>query len=261
MGIIKLYINFFLMHLKSQMQYRKSFIAFIIGRFMLAAGVLIGIIVMFQRYDSVKGFVFEQILLCSGIVIMAYSVAACFGRGFNMFASMIANGEFDRIMVRPRNEIFLVLSGRMDLSDFGAFLQASLILAYAVTAGSVNWTGDKILTLFMMIISGVIIFSCLFIIYAGLCFFTLEGLEFMNILTEGGKNFGQYPYVIYGDYILKFLTFVVPLALFQYYPLLYILERETSRLYMFAPVLGALFILPSYAFWRFGVRKYKSTGS
>jgi len=243
------------------MQYKKSFIAFIIGRFMLAAGVLVGIIVMFQRYDSVKGFVFEEILLCSSVVIMAYALANCFGRGFNTFASMIANGEFDRIMVRPRNEIFLVLSNRMDLSDFGACLQALIILTYAVGAGSINWTADKVFTLIMMILSGVIIFSSLFIIYASLCFFTLEGLEFMNILTEGGKNFGQYPYIIYGDHVLKFLTFVVPLALFQYHPLLYILERETSKLYMFAPVLGTLFVLPSYAFWRFGVRKYKSTGS
>jgi ABC-2 type transport system permease protein len=83
----------------------------------------------------------------------------------------------------------------------------------------------------------------------------------MNIFTDGGREFGQYPFSVYGDAILKFYTFVIPLALFQYYPLLYILERETSRLYMLAPVPAVLFAVPAYIFWRFGVRKYKSTGS
>jgi len=112
-----------------------------------------------------------------------------------------------------------------------------------------------------LIISGVVVFASLFLIYAGICFFTLEGLEFMNVFTDGGRSFGQYPFVIYGNHILKFFTFVIPHALFQYYPLLYVLGRETSKLYMFAPFAAMLFIIPSYAFWRFGVRKYKSNGS
>ena len=83
----------------------------------------------------------------------------------------------------------------------------------------------------------------------------------MNILTDGGREFGTYPYSIYGDGILKFLTYIIPLALFQYYPLLYLLDREQSPLYMLAPLLGLLFLIPSYAFFRFGLHRYKSTGS
>ena len=83
----------------------------------------------------------------------------------------------------------------------------------------------------------------------------------MNILTHGGNAFGKYPFSVYGRGILRFLTFVVPLALFQYYPLLYLLDLERSVLFMLTPLIGALFLLPCYAIFHLGLRRYKSTGS
>lgn len=83
----------------------------------------------------------------------------------------------------------------------------------------------------------------------------------MNVFTDGGREFGRYPFSIYGEDVLRFLTYIIPLALFQYYPLLYLLEMNTSRLYMLAPVGGLFFAIPAYAFWRFGLSRYKSTGS
>ena len=83
----------------------------------------------------------------------------------------------------------------------------------------------------------------------------------MNIFTDGAREFGVYPFSIYGQGILKLLTFIVPVALFQYYPLLYIIGESDNPLYMFTPLIGLLFLGPCYAFWRFGLKKYKSTGS
>ena len=83
----------------------------------------------------------------------------------------------------------------------------------------------------------------------------------MNIFTFGGREHGSYPFSIYGKEVLTFLTFVIPLALFQYYPLLYLLDMERSVFYMLIPLLGLLIIIPAYVFFRYGLRHYKSTGS
>jgi len=112
-----------------------------------------------------------------------------------------------------------------------------------------------------MLAGGVTVFFGLFVIYASLCFFTLEGLEFMNVFTDGGREFGRYPYSIYGESVLRFLTFGIPLALFQYYPLLYLTGRSANLLYMFTPVIGCLFLILCLLIWRLGVRHFKSTGS
>ena len=105
------------------------------------------------------------------------------------------------------------------------------------------------------------IFTALFLIYAALCFFTLDGLEFMNVFTDGAREFGKYPIGVYGKKILLLTTFFIPYALVQYYPLLYILERSKNPLYIFLPLLACLFFLPALLLWKFGVRHYKSSGS
>ena len=112
-----------------------------------------------------------------------------------------------------------------------------------------------------MIACGAVLFFCLFVVYAAFSFFTLEGLEFMNIFTDGGREFGRYPFSVYGRDALRVLTYAVPLALVQYYPLLYLLGRESGMLYMFSPLLALLFAAPAYLLWRYGLRRYKSTGS
>lgn len=261
MSAIKLYTKFFAMHIKSQMQYKVSFAFLIIGRFFTIMGEILIIFFLFDRYNSVRGFTVEEVLICAAAVIMSFALAECFARGFDTFPSVVRNSEFDRIMVRPRNEIFLILSSKIEFTRFGGFASAAVILIYAVSAGDVIWTADRVFTYIMMIISGVAVFSSLFLIYAAICFFTLEGLEFMNIFTDGGRNFGQYPFVIYGEPVLKFFTFVIPHALFQYYPLLYVLGKTDNKFYMFTPFLAMLFVVPAYMFWRFGVKKYKSNGS
>ena len=124
-----------------------------------------------------------------------------------------------------------------------------------------HWTPAKVLVLLLMMAGGLAVFSGLFIVYASLCFFTIDGLEFMNIFTDGGREFGAYPFSIYGRQVLRFFTYVVPLACVQYYPLLYLLGRTSDVRNMLAPLAGFVFLLPSYAFWRFGLRHYKSTGS
>lgn len=258
---MKLYLRFLSIHIKSLLQYKISFLLTTIGQFLVSFNVFLGIYFMFQRFHHVKGYEFSEVLLCFSIVLMGYTIAEAFVRGFDLFASMIGNGEFDRILLRPRNEIFLVFASKIELSRVGRLLQAIVILVYAVLTIGITWTPDKVLTVILMILGGSVIFGCLFVIYASICFFTLEGLEFMNILTDGAREFGMYPLNIYGKVVLKFCTYLVPYALFQYYPFLYLTGRTTNKLFVFLPIVACLFAIPTYWFWRYGVKNYKSTGS
>jgi len=231
------------------------------GQFLVSFTALLAINFMFSRFSSVEGFTYQQVLLSFAVVLMAYSIAECFGRGFDIFPLMISNGEFDRVLVRPRREVFLILASKMDFSRIGRLIQAVIVFFIAIPASGVVWTPDKVITLFLMVSCGVLIFFGLFLVYAGMSFFTIEGIEFMNIFTDGGREFGSYPFSIYGQEVLKFLTYIIPLALFQYYPLLYLIGESDNLLFMFTPLISLLFLFPCYAFWRFGLSRYKSTGS
>jgi ABC-2 type transport system permease protein len=228
---------------------------------MTSFSVFIGIYFMFRRFGSVDGYTFEEVLICYAAVLFSFTAAECFFRGFDAFSSFISNGEFDRAMVRPRPVMLQVLCSRIEFARCGRFLQAAVILSYAIPQSGVVWTPVKAVTLFLMCVGGTALFAGLFIIYAGICFFTLEGLEFMNIFTDGGRELGKYPIDIYGTALLRFYTFIVPLACVQYYPFCYIVGRSSSVLYTLLPLAAFVFLIPCYAVWRLGVRHYKSTGS
>ena len=72
---IKLYLKFFSMHVKSQMQYKVSFIFLILGRFILSAGEIIVIFFLFNKYNSVQGFTVEDVLICAAGIIMSFAIA------------------------------------------------------------------------------------------------------------------------------------------------------------------------------------------
>ncbi|MCL2300075.1 MAG: ABC-2 family transporter protein [Firmicutes bacterium] len=258
---MKLYLKYFAINLKSQMQYKATFLLNIFARIVLAFATVAGVWFMFLRFNEVEGFTLPQVLLCTAVTTMSFALSETFARGFDIFPRLLGNGQFDRILVRPRGVIFQVLASQMEFARLGILVQAVFVFCYAIPNSGVHWTWDKVLTLVLMVACGAAVFFSLFIVYAAFAFFTTEGLEFMNILTHGGREFGRYPYAIYGNGVLRFLTFVVPLALFQYYPLLYLLEKERSVLYMFTPLIALLFLLPAYGFFRLGLRRFKSTGS
>jgi len=258
---MRLYIRFTAINLKSQMQYKASFYMTLIGQFLVSFTTFLGIHFLFSSFQAIDDFTYAQALLCFAVMLMAFTLAEILGRGFDIFPRMLGNGEFDRALVRPRHIVFQVLALKMDFSRFGRLFQAVITLLYAIPRSGVIWTFDRAFTLCLMITCGALVFFGLFLVYAAFSFFTVEGLEFMNILTDGGRDFGKYPFSIYGKQVLRFLTFIVPLALFQYYPFLYLLGRESSPLYMVMPLAGLLFLLPCYAFFSFGLRHYRSTGS
>ena len=258
---MRLYLKYAGIILRSQMQYQASFIMTAFGQFLVSFSTFLGMYFMFSRFNSVDGFTYSEVLLCFSIILTAFSLAECFVRGFDTFSGIISNGEFDRIMVRPRNEIFQVLASRIEFSRIGRLLQAIAVFVYVIPTIGIAWSLDKIVTVIFMLVGGFLMFSGLFLVYAALCFFTIEGLEFVNIFTDGGREFGKYPFSIYGEGVLKFFTYVIPLALFQYYPFLYLIGRTNNVLYMMLPLSGIVFLILCYIFWRGGVRHYKSTGS
>jgi ABC-2 type transport system permease protein len=258
---MKLYCKFFGIHLKGAMQYKVSFLLTLIGHFLLTFNVFLGIYFLMERFHTVKDYSFSEVILCYAVVLMSYSLAEMFMRGFDMFAQTLGNGEFDRILLRPRSSILLVVSGKIEFTRLGRVLQAIVMFFYGIYASGITWDVKKVITLFLMVFAGSVIFGCLFIIYAGICFFTLEGLEFMNVLTDGAREYGKYPMDIYGKGVLRFCTYLVPYTLFQYYPFLYLTGRSDQEWFIILPIVGCLFIIPSYLLWRFGVRHYKSTGS
>lgn len=258
---MRLYFKYLSVNIKSQLQHKGSFILLTVGQFITSFSAFLGIYFLMTKFNTAAGFSFNEIILCFSIVLVSFSLAECFARGFDCFSSVIGNGEFDRMLIRPESPAFQVLCSKIELSRGGRLLQAILMFAIAVKSGCVRWTAGKVILILTSVACGSVLFSALFAVGAAVCFFSTQSLEVLNIFTDGGREFGRYPLSVYGKNALRFYTFVVPMALFQYYPFLYLTDRTDNLLYAFAPLFSLLFLIPVSVLWNIGLRHYKSTGS
>jgi ABC-2 type transport system permease protein len=260
---MKLYFKYMSILLKSQMEYRTSFILLSIGQFFVPFLVFISIFLFFQRFPNIAGWSLYEVALCYSVIHIAFSLSECFARGFDAFSSTVVSGDFDRILVRPRGTIIQVLGSKFEFTRIGRLAQSIIVLIFSLTNLTIVWNSYKAVTFILMIISGIFIFTGIFMLSASLCFWTIEGLEIMNIFTDGGREMSQYPLSIYKDWVRKFFTFVIPFGTVNYLPLMFILDKVhgSSFIYMSTPLLGLLFLFPCVFIWNLGVKHYKSTGS
>lgn len=258
---MKLYLKYLSIQIKSNMEYKKDFIFSIISQILSSIFAFITIVLLFNKFGNIEGYKFKEILICFVISYAGFALAECFFRGFDHFDRFLANGEFDRMLVRPRNILLQIIGGKVELSKFGRAGVGLVILIILLVTNSELLKFDKLITIMLMIIGTIIVYACLFILKAGITFFTTQSLEIMNIFTDGGRDLSQYPLDIYHKVIKVIFTFVIPLAFVNYYPLLYIIGRTDNKLYILSPLLTIFFIIPCYIIWKIGLKKYKSIGS
>lgn len=257
---MRLYLKFFAIHVKTEMAYRASFFLSILGRLLMLVEILLGLVFLMGRFDTIGGYTLPEILVGYAVVLTGFSLAEGLARGFDAFSKILREAAFDRIMVRPRGVIFQVICQDLRLESLINVFYAMAVLAYAVARSDIAWTPVKILVLLAMMLCSALLFFGIFMAYAALCFVTLEGLEVMNIFTDGVREYSKYPFHIYGKGVLMILTFIFPMALVQYWPMQYLMGTGPGW-YGILPLVSLLFLLPCYGLWRLGLRRYTSTGS
>lgn len=259
---MRLYFRYAAMHVRSAMQYRLDFLMMVGSQLLNTFFSFLSIVLLFDRFGTLLSFSFGEVALCFAVMNLSFASAECFVRGFDMFSSLIVRGDFDRLLVRPRTLALQVLG-----TDFGAFKGGTrfvynlVVLIVAVLAIDTVWTIPRALTVAFMVIGGSCIMSGVFILGSTLCFFTIQGIEVVNIFTDGGREVASYPLTIYGTWIRRFFTFIIPFGLVNYLPLQFIAGQTANPAHMLMPLLGALFLLPALGAWYLGARRYVSTGS
>lgn len=259
--MIKLYFKYVSMLIKTQLEYKKSFILSVIAQIITSIFSVISIYFLFSKFGNINGYSFEDVLICYIVSFVGYSITECIFRGFDDFDRLLANGKFDRMLVSPKPLLLQVLGSQMKLSKIGRFLIAIITLIVLLIFRQDLLSIDKLITIFLMIFGTTILYAGLFILKAGICFFTTQSLEIMNIFTDGTRDLAQYPLDIYKSPITKFFTYVLPFTLVNLYPLQYIIGRTDNKLFIIAPLATVIMLIPCLIVWKIGVKKYQSIGS
>ncbi len=195
----RLYIRYLGISIRSQMQYRASFVMLTIGHGLITASEFAGMVVLFDRFGRLGTWRLEEVALFYGLINIAFAFADAVSRGFDMLGNQIKSGDFDRVLLRPRSAALQIAGQELTLRRIGRLAQGLFVFAWAATTLDVEWTIAKgALTLFA-VFGAAAMFCGLVVLQATIAFWTTESLEIMNTVTYGGVETAQYPLSIYRD--------------------------------------------------------------
>jgi len=255
--------------IRSQMQYRVSFILDLAAQFFGNVFDFATVAVLFTRFPAIGGWSLGEVALLYGLSALSFSLADMLASGFDYLVfgpTMVQRGGFDQIMVRPINAFLQVLTSQFALRRTGRLAQGAVVLAIALTLLHIVWTPAKIAYALVVIAGGTLFFMGLFIFGSGISFWTVDSLEAMNVVTYGGNFMTSYPMHIYPDWLRSIFMFVIPMAFVNYYPSLWLLDKPDPLggppwLAFLAPFVCLAVFGIGVRMWWFGVRHYQSAGS
>jgi ABC-2 type transport system permease protein len=264
MSAVGLYFRYLGVTLRGKMEYRWSFVMMAFGSFVIAVGEVAAIWVMFSRFGSLRGWTLPQVAFFYGGVNISIALAEAIFRGFDLFSNMVRKGDFDRVLLRPRSSVLQIAAQDVSLVHLGKFVQGLIVLLWAAGRLGIVWTPAKAALTIGGIGGGICVFAGLFVLQATMCFWTVESLELMAILTYGGSETAQYPLSIYKPWLRNLFTWLVPLACISYVPSAAVFAGPGAvvpLLTWFSPLAGVVFLAVCLRVWNLGVRRYCSTGS
>jgi ABC-2 type transport system permease protein len=252
--------------IRSQLQYRVSFALDLTGAFLIAFMDFVAVLIIFENVPQLDGWTLHEIAFLYACTSISFALVDLAIGHFDLFPRMIREGTFDLVLVRPRGTLLQVIASDFALRRLGKALQGALVFGFALTGVEVDWNAGRVAMVGVMLVAGALIFAAVWIAGATIAFWTVDGGEFTNAFTYGGNFLTQYPISIYGEWLRRFLAFVVPMAFVCYFPALYVLDKPDPlgfpRAFQFAsPLVAVAAAVGAGIVWTLAVRRYRSVGS
>ena len=258
------YTDLAAMWTRAAFAYPASFWMMTLSAFLVGSLDFVGIWIMFHTVDSLGDWNLREIAFLYGATGFGLAVADLVVGRVERLGDLIRTGRLDTMFLRPLPLLLQVCADEFAIRRIARISQAVIVLGVACLW--VDWSPGKALVTVSMLVSSSVIFFAIFIGFACIQFWTIDASEVANAFTYGGNTFTQYPLSLYPREVVTGLTLVVPLAFVNWYPALFVLDRDDPfgfpEWFRFAsPLAAAALMLLALLVWRIGVRHYSSTGS
>lgn len=258
---LKLYLHYASKHIKVMLEYR---VDFLIGMFstIIQQGISIVFLkIIFNNIQELKGWSFYEILFIFSIAFLGRSIHHIFFDNlWTLGWQYIRSGNFERLLLRPVNPLFQVISERFQQDGIGQFVIGSIMMFISANHLGIQWGVAKIAILILFILSSGIIFVAINLFFITFSFWMVDSLPIV-VSVFGLSEFARYPVSIYHKSITLIITWLIPYGFTAFYPANYFLANHgVSKLALITPIIAIGCFIIAYKFWNYGVKHYESTG-
>lgn len=253
------------MRLRSEMQYRASFLLLMAMTFAFSFLDFVAVLVIFGKLHAIDGWSFAQVAFLYGTSGVAFNLANVLVAGVDRAAEHIRAGTFDVLLLRPIGTIMQLSAADIELKRVGRLAQAAVVLGLAMADIDVAWTAGRLAATAALLAAGFAIYGAIWVIAASLGFWTVDNRSIANTFTYASNKLTQYPLDVFAGWLRR-VVLVVPIAFVNYLPAARILGQQPayrlpSWLGLASPIVAVVLCIVAREVWSFGIRRYRSTGS
>lgn len=265
--IILLFFAYARTGLKIRFQYKLDSVISTFAVFFREAAGIIAMYLALLKFDTINNWNIDELIFLFSLIFITYGIFIVFFMALRDFSDWIKHGDFDRVMLRPRGLLTqLVLCGADWIAALGHGTLGILLFIFSANKVGIQWNLGMAVYYIVIVISGVLIQGAIFLIFSAISIYVVETNSLKEIFYWNMRKFAIYPLSIYNKFIQSILIFVVPFAFVNYFPAQFFLRKADLAAYpqwfmYLSPIVGIGLYIIAYAFWKFSLRYYKSTGN
>ena len=257
----KLLFVFLKMSLMAQLEYRINFAAGVLVETGWLLIKLLYVAVVYRAGIKIGVLTPDHILLFIGVYILLTGVYMLYYPNFTSLTTMIRDGKLDMYLVKPVAAQFLVTMQRLDLSLLVPDAAAGIVMI------GVGWhraglpvTVGSIAGFLFFLICGALLTYSLFLLPHLLVFWTTATNGIAD-LTAAVWDFNNMPQLIYGKWMQRIGTFLLPVFVITNFPGLFLMGELSAPMAVWGVAAPIVFFLIARAVWNQAVKNYTSAST
>lgn len=261
------YRQFWRLNMLTLLEYKANFFVWFFFT-IIYHGVAIGTIwIMMSRFPSMNGWNWREVFFLYALYMVAHTLNNTFFFTIGDVPTHVQEGDFDRILVRPLDPLFQVLSqpGQIWPDELALAL---IFFGFAQALVHLQWTFGSTLLLLLAFAGGALIDFAVQLAVATLSFWVIRLDTLRWVVMSLESDFTRYPLSIYTRGVRIMLAYVFPFAFMNYFPATTLLHKTSESAYQLnpelgwlTPLIGLVWFSAAYLFWLAGLNRYKGTGS
>lgn len=264
--MVEPYLRLLGAQVRSQTQYRASFVVDLVGSTVLTSIDLLTVWVLFSVNDSLGGFGGHEVLLMVGIGAAAFPLADLAVGNVEKLRVYVRTGLFDALLLRPLSALGQLVAMDFAPRRIGRVVQGTAIYVVSLVLAPVGWSAPVAVLAVLAPLAGALFFGAIFVAAATVMFWWIDSGEVGNAFTYGGRDLSSYPMTVFGGLFRRVFAYGLGFAFVAYLPALAILGRSDpvgtpDWVRWCSPLVSLTAAGLAGLFWRTGVRHYRSTGS
>ena len=259
------YRQYWRINVLTALEYRANFIVWFFFTFVYHASALAALWIVLREFPEMNGWRFPEMAFLYALWMLAHAVNNTLFLTVGDIPEHVREGEIDRLLVRPLNALFQVITTPQQI------FPDELVLAIATFGLATSWASPIIDVWFvvfvpLVVIGGALIDFAMNLLIATCAFWFVKVDALRWIAFQLEQEFTRYPISIYTKGVRLVLTFLLPYAFMNYFPATFFLDKSEDALHLspqvglLTPLIGLGCFAIAYAFWRVGLDRYEGVG-